>query len=219
MLLGFRSITNSKPPALHEVEKWNGAGHRFYSFSVSSPPLAFPDLITRLSKDISGCRSFRPTPSSFESNGLWKVVHLTLLPFLPITTWLRWIIWFSQLTPGAMQLGVFLHGGSNRSCFHLLLSQLSRWYTPVNFCRPGAQSCIQGDFHLTVPAISNSCDLPGMHHRYGGDLLKELQEERNNIPLVVVLESNYIAFWKDNLVFLDGVMSCRLSFTPLNLFQ
>ena len=143
------------------------------SLSVSIPPLAFPDLITRLSKDISGCRSSRPTPSSFESNGLWKVVHLTLLPWPHHhLTPMNHLI---QLTPGAMQLGVVLHGGSNRSCFHLLLSQLSRWYTPVNFCRSGAQSCIQGDLHLTVPAISNSCDLPGMHHRYGGDLLKELQ--------------------------------------------
>ena len=48
-------------------------------------------------------------------------------------------------------------------------------YTPVNFYRHGAQSGIQGDLLLTVPAISNLCDLPGMRHRYGGDLLKELQ--------------------------------------------
>ena len=47
-------------------------------------------------------------------------------------------------------------------------------YTQVNFYRHGAQSGIQGDL-LTVPAISNPCDLPGMRHRYGGDLLKELQ--------------------------------------------
>ena len=47
-------------------------------------------------------------------------------------------------------------------------------YTQVNFYRHGAQSGIQGDLLLTVPAISNPCDLPGMRHRYGGDLLKEL---------------------------------------------
>ena len=45
----------------------------------------------------------------------------------------------------------------------------------VNSYRPGTQSCIQGDLHLTIPAISNSFDLPGMRHRYGGGLLKELQ--------------------------------------------
>ena len=48
-------------------------------------------------------------------------------------------------------------------------------YTQVNFYRHGAQSGIQGDLLLTVPAISNPCDLPGMRHHYGGDLLKELQ--------------------------------------------
>lgn len=48
-------------------------------------------------------------------------------------------------------------------------------YTQVNFYRHRNQSGIQGDRLLTVPAISNSCDLPGMRHRYGGDLLKELQ--------------------------------------------
>ena len=48
-------------------------------------------------------------------------------------------------------------------------------YTQVNFYCYGAQSGIQGDLLLTVPAISNPCDLPGMRHRYGGDLLKELQ--------------------------------------------
>ena len=48
-------------------------------------------------------------------------------------------------------------------------------YTQVNFYRHGDQSGIQGDRLLTVPAISNPCDLPGMRHRYGGDLLKELQ--------------------------------------------
>ena len=34
---------------------------------------------------------------------------------------------------------------------------------------------LPGDLLLTVPAISNPCDLPGMRHRYGGDRLKELQ--------------------------------------------
>ena len=67
-------------------------------------------------------------------------------------------------------------------------------YTQVNFYRHGAQSGIQGDLLLTVPAISNPCDLPGMRHRYGGDLLKELQGRKIDIPLVIVLESNYVAF-------------------------
>ena len=58
----------------------------------------------------------------------------------------------------------------------------------------GAPSGIQGDLLLTVPAISNSCDLPRMRHRYGGDLLKELQGRKNDTPLVIVLESNYVAF-------------------------
>ena len=82
-----------------------------------------------------------------------------------------------QLTPGAMQLGVAIEGSSNRSCFHLLLFALSREYTQVNFYRHGSQSGIQ-DLLLTVPAISNPCDLPGMRHRYGGDLLKELQRRK-----------------------------------------
>ena len=34
---------------------------------------------------------------------------------------------------------------------------------------------IQEDLLLTVPGISNPCDLPGMRHRYGGDLLNKLQ--------------------------------------------
>ena len=63
----------------------------------------------------------------------------------------------------------------------------------MNFYRHGAQSGIQGDL-LTVLAISNPCDLPGMRHRYGGDLLKELQGRKIDIPLVIVLESNYVAF-------------------------
>ena len=67
-------------------------------------------------------------------------------------------------------------------------------YTQVNFYCYGAQSGIQGDLLLTVPAISNPCDLPGMRHRYGGDLLKELQGRKDDIPLVIVLESNYVAF-------------------------
>ena len=71
-------------------------------------------------------------------------------------------------------------------------------YTQVNFYRHGAQSTmgargfscavsgfgqvlksdpggIQEDLVLTVPGISNPCDLPGMRHRYGGDLLNEPQ--------------------------------------------
>ena len=47
-----------------------------------------------------------------------------------------------------------------------------RWYTQVNFYRHRAQSGIQLDLTLTVPAISNPCDLPGMRHRYGGYLLE-----------------------------------------------
>ena len=64
----------------------------------------------------------------------------------------------------------------------------------MNFYRHGAQSGIQGDLLLTVPAIANPCDLPGMRHRYGGDLLKELQGRKDDIPLVIVLESNHVAF-------------------------
>ena len=64
----------------------------------------------------------------------------------------------------------------------------------MNFYRHGAQSGIQADLPLTVPAISNRCDLPGMRHRYGGDFLKELQGRKIDIPLVIVLESNYVAF-------------------------
>ena len=64
----------------------------------------------------------------------------------------------------------------------------------MNFYRQGAQSGLQGDLPLTVPAISNPCDLPGMRHRYGGNFLKELQGRKIGIPLVIVLESNYVAF-------------------------
>ena len=68
--------------------------------------------------------------------------------------------------------------------------------------------------------ISNPCDLPGMRHGYGGDLLKELQGRlKDDIPPVIVLESNYVAFWIDNLIFFGCVLNCSLSFTPLNLFQ
>ena len=65
----------------------------------------------------------------------------------------------------------------------------------MNFYRHGAQSGIQGDLLLTVPAISNPCDLPGMRHGYGRDLLKEMQGRlKDDIPPVIVLESNYVAF-------------------------
>ena len=60
---------------------------------------------------------------------------------------------------------------------------------------------------------------PGMRHRYGGDLLKKLQGRKDDIPLVIGLESNYVAFWIDNLIFFGCVLNCSLSFTPLNLFQ
>ena len=108
----------------------------------------------RLSENICGCRSSRPTTSSFKSNWLWKVVRLRLLPFLFVTTCLRWN------TPGAMQLGVALQGSSNRCCFHLLLFELSRWYNQVNFYLHVAQSGIQEDLKLpltfrdTVPTLS-----------------------------------------------------------------
>jgi len=45
----------------------------------------------------------------------------------------------------------------------------------VAFYPHGAQSGTQGDLSLTVPAISNLCNLPGIGHRYGEDLLKVLQ--------------------------------------------
>ena len=65
----------------------------------------------------------------------------------------------------------------------------------MNFYHHGAQSGVKGDLLLTVPAISNPCDLPGMRHGYGGDLLKEMQGRlKDDIPLVIVLESNYVAF-------------------------
>ena len=65
----------------------------------------------------------------------------------------------------------------------------------MNFYRHGAQSGIQGDLLLTVPPISNPCDLPGMRHGYGGDLFKEMQGTlKDDIPLVIVLETNYVAF-------------------------
>ena len=63
--------------------------------------------------------------------------------------------------------------------FPSLLFELSRWYTWVNFYRHGAQSGIEGDILLAVPAIWNPCDLPGMRHCYGGDLLKELQGRKD----------------------------------------
>ena len=44
MLLGCRSMTNSKPPALHEVEKLNDAGHRFYS-STAFLVVGLPDRL------------------------------------------------------------------------------------------------------------------------------------------------------------------------------
>ena len=87
----------------------------------------------------------------------------------------------------------------------------------MSFYRHRAQSGVQGDLLLTVPAISNPSDLPEMRHRYGGDLLKELQGRKNDIPLVIVLESNYVAFWIGNLIFVGCVLNCSLSFTPLNL--
>ena len=34
-----------------------------------------------------------------------------------------------------------------------------------------------------------------------------------------MLESNYVAFWINNLIFFGCVLNCSLSFTPLNLFQ
>ena len=88
-------------------------------------------------------------------------------------------------------------------------------YTQVNFYRHGGQSGIQGDLPLTVPAMWSSRNASPL----GGDLLKELQGRKDDIPLVIVLESNYVAFWMDNLIFFGGVLNCSLSFTPLNLFQ
>ena len=81
---------------------------------------------------------------------------------------------------------------------------------PVWYTRGSSSDCFG---HLI------SCDLPGMRHRYGGDLLKELQGRKIDIPLVIVLESNYVAFWINNLIFFGCVLNCSLSFTPLNLFQ
>ena len=91
------------------------------------------------------------------------------------------------------------------------LGEFLSWRCPVWYTR--------GSLLLTVPVISNPCDLPGMRHRYGGDLLKELQGRKDDIPLVTVLESNYVAFWMDNPIFFGCVLNCSLSFTPLNLFQ
>ena len=45
----------------------------------------------------------------------------------------------------------------------------------MNFYRHGAQFGIQGDLLLTVTAITNPCDLPGMRHLYGGDFLKQIE--------------------------------------------
>ena len=199
---GSRSITKSKIPALHEVEKLNDASHRFYSLTAflfqAINGFSWLNNHCRLSEDMSGCRSSRPAPSSFKSN--WLCCPPELAPLL-LRHHLTRVNHLIQLTPGAMQLGVALQGSLNRSFFHLLLFELYRWYTWVNFYRHGAQSGIQGDLPLTVPAISNPCDLPGMRHRYGGDLLKELQGRKIGIPLVIVLESNYVAFWIDNLIF------------------
>ena len=64
----------------------------------------------------------------------------------------------------------------------------------MNLYRHGGQSGIKGDLLLAVPAISNPCDLPEMRHLYGGDLLKEMQGREEYISLVIVLESNYVAF-------------------------
>ena len=44
---------------------------------------------------------------------------------------------------------------------------------------------------------------------------KYCKEESSDIPLVVLLESNYIAFSIHNLIFVDGVLNCSLSFIPL----
>ena len=119
-----------------------------------------------------------------------------------------------------MQLGVALEGSSNRSCFHLLLFELSRWYTQVNFYRHRAQSGIQQDLLLTVPAISNPCDLPGIRHRYGKDLLKEPQGRKEwYTSCICAWEQLYVAFWIDNLIFFGSVLNCSLYFTRLNLFQ
>ena len=77
----------------------------------------------RLSEDMSGCRSSRPTPSSFKSNWLCCPPELAPLPLRHHLTEVNHLI---QFTPGAMQLGVALQGSSNSSCFHLLLFELSR---------------------------------------------------------------------------------------------
>ena len=94
----------------------------------------------RLSEDMSGCRSSRPTPSSFKSNWLCCPPELAPLPLRHHLTQVNHLI---QLTPGAMQLGVALQGSSNRSFFpsfiiwtfpmiHLgefLSSRFPVWYT------------------------------------------------------------------------------------------
>ena len=189
---------------------------QFNSFSVSSPLTAFPGFIT-----IVDCQR------------TYLVVGLPDLLF-PASN----VIGSEKLSAGACSpssswppdAGESWSNATRRCSSRQLKQKLFPsfiiWtfpmiYTQVNFYRHGAQSGIQGDLLLTVPAISNPCDLPGMRHGYGGDLLKEMQGRlKDDIPLVIVLESNYVAFWTDNLIiFFGGVLNCSLSFTPLNLFQ
>ena len=81
-----------------------------------------------------------------------------------------------QLTPGAMQLGVALQGSSNRNCFHLSLFELSRWYTLRWISIFTVPSLVyKGIFWLFSHLKPIPCDLPGMRHPYGWDLLQELQ--------------------------------------------
>ena len=94
----------------------------------------------------------------------------------------------------------------------ILLREFLSSRCPVWYTRGSSSDCSS--------YISNPCDLPGMRHGYGGDLLKEMQGRlKDDIPPVIVLESNYVAFWIDHLVFCRCVLNCSLSFTPLNLFQ
>ena len=141
-------------------------GLQFNSFYESSPLMAFC------------CRSSRPTPSSFKSDWLWKVVRLSLLSFLSVRQHLSDADESSDSTDPWSNA---TRRCSSRQLKQKLFPSFIIWtfpmiYTKVNFYRHGAQSGIQGIFFwLQVPAISNPCDLLGMRHRYGGDLLKEMQ--------------------------------------------